>query len=1094
MLRLFAVSLLLASPKPVLPAAALPPDAPVALANAGFERPGDAALPSGWSLDGALPAGARAQRFDGGHDGRFAVELGAEAPASLTLRSEPVSLRVGHAYRLTGWVRTQAARADPLARYPTAVAATLSMASFPFTNHAPALAGTREWTRVETTFIATAAQDRVALHLGRNGGATGRAWFDDVTLAELGDVRELIPLERVRWEGPAFRYDDRGWIYVHVEGAPYARGRQFGRLVGEEIAAYVQKLSIRRDSKDPAHGWGTLRTLADALMLRRYDAEFLDEMKGIADGAAADGAEVHGRKLDLLDVVTINSAIDLDAMEGALPVTPSGISGRTFSAQDELALPDRLHKCSSLTATGPATTDGKPVFFQIFMWDGYTGLHFNVMLDVQPERGHRFVMQTFPGGIHSGTDFYMSDAGLVVGETTVLQTPFDPDGTPQSNRIRKAVQYASTIDELAAILREKNNGMYTNDWTLADVKRNEAAILLLGTKQSKLWRSTDQPAPFGTPGFLWANNNAREAAVRREVAAQPEDAPYDSTFTPANRDLAFRRFYDERKGRIDVESVVRLMASSPINRPHACDGKVTDAAMAEKLVFMAHQGKVTLREKFPAAGSRRMPDLPGAVPHLTYGYATFSPIVIGEQLKAAKAAHAVAKTVPQPLPQTASAVDERYAFERERLWRGSIFPATDADNWLVAGSAAYAQLLRGLPEKADARPEALARALAGLRSRLAYVTSHEPDLAAVEGGVAYDRYGPALVPRIKGVFALHQLRLRAGNEAFFGLMRNFHARHRGQEVTTAQFLAAAAEALGRDVGGDLRPWIERTGLPDPVPTAELAQRGGQWRVKLRVTQPGEPYRLATSVAIDAGGKRHLFAMNSDAAKSAAEFTLSDRPTRVTFDALSDLPVATDRAHAFSSFAEDFGRAVIVYGTGRQLEANHTLALRFQSVLADGFSEVLPPVVQDAEADEPLLASHDLFVLGDPRDNALLARLLPQLPLEAGAGFFRFRGETYADERDGLYLALPSPFAKQRVLHVLLANSALQLHEMTKSYRPALPGWAVFRGEKPEQEGHWPVERFELALSAGPKASSVPSANPVAPVVLTVPVTPAPAGR
>ncbi len=94
------------------------------------------------------------------------------------------------------------------------------------------------------------------------------------------------------------------------------------------------------------------------------------------------------------------------------------------------------------------------------------------------------------------------------------------------------------------------------------------------------------------------------------------------------------------RGRSTCESAVRLMASSPINRPHACDGKVTDAAMAEKLVFMAHQGKVTLREKFPAAGSRRMPDLPGAVPHLTYGYATFSPIVIAEQLKAARAARA----------------------------------------------------------------------------------------------------------------------------------------------------------------------------------------------------------------------------------------------------------------------------------------------------------------------------------------------------------------------------------------------------------------------------------------------------------------------
>jgi hypothetical protein len=1046
-------------------ALAMPADAadrPVAVPNAGFEAPGAAALPSGWSLDGPAPAGAVVRRAEGGRGGAASLELGADAPASLTVRSEPVSLRVGHLYRLSAWVKTRGAAADPLARYPTAVAATVAMTSFPFTNHAPALAGTREWTPVETTFVATAASDRVELQLGRNGTATGRAWFDDVTLAEVGDITEVIPLERVRWEGPAFRYEDRGWIFVHVEGAPYARGRQFGKLVSEEIAAYIQKLSIRRDAKDPAHGWSGLRTLADALMLRRYDPELLEEMKGIADGAAAGGAEVHGRKVDLVDVVTMNSSIDLGQMEDALPVTPSAVTGRTFSSEDELAVPDRLHKCSSLTATGPATASGRPVFFQIFMWDGYTGLHFNVVLDVVPEKGRRFVMQTFPGGIHSGTDFYMNDAGIVIGETTVLQTPFDAEGEPQSSRIRRAIQYGTSIDEVAAILRTKNNGMYTNDWTLADVKTGESAILLLGTAQSRLWRSTDQPAPFGTPGFLWANNNARDAAVRREVAARPEDAPFDSTFTPANRDVAFLRFYEEHKGRIDARGAVELMASSPVNRPHACDGKVTDAEMAEKLVFMAHQGKTTLREKFPAAGSRRMPDLPGAVPHLTYGYATFSPVVIAEQLEAARAARPGAKPGP-PLTTEAEAVADRYAFTRDDLWRGSIFPATDADNWLVAGSAAYWQVLRGLPEKPADRPDALARALGGLRSRLAYVTAREADVAAAKGGVAFDRYAPGLVPRIKGVFALHQLRLASGNEAFLAFMRDFHARHRGREVTSAQFLAAARESLGRDVEADLRPWLDRTGVPAPVPAIDVAPRGKQWRVTVRATQPAEAYRLATSVAVEAGDRRHLFPMTVEGPRGEATFTVPEKPGRVEFDALADFPAATDRRYAFSSFAEDFARTLIVYGTGRQVEANRTLALRFQSVLADAFSEILPPVVQDADADEARLAAHDVFVLGDPRDNALLARLLPSLPVEAGAGFFRFQGATYADERDGLYLALPSPFAPERVLHVVLANSPLQLHEMTKTYRAGTPAWAVFRGEKVEKEGHFRVERFSLAV-------------------------------
>ncbi|MCU0231815.1 MAG: phospholipase B family protein, partial [Acidobacteria bacterium] len=444
------------------------PDRPVALANPGFESAGAGPLPQDWSLAGTLSDRSGARRSGPGRSGAGALELTAESPASLVVASAPVALQIGHVYRLSAWVKTERAVSDPLARYPTAVPAALTMASFPFTNHSPAVGDTRDWTFVETTFVATAAEDRVQLHLGLNGTATGRALFDDVALAEVGDITTVIPLERVRWNGPAYRYDDRGWIVVHVEGAPYARGRQFGALVADEIAAYVTKLSIQRDAKDPAAGWTTLRTLADALMLRRFDPEFLEEMKGIADGAAKAGAEIHGRKPDLLDIVTINAFIDLDQMEDALPVTPNATSGRTFlTAEDELNVPDRTHKCSSLSATGPATADGRIVFFQLFMWAGYTGVHFNVILDVVPEKGHRFVMQTFPGGIHSGTDFYLNDAGILIGETTTLQTPFNQDGTPQSNRVRKAIQYAATIDELVAIMTEKNNGMYTNDWTLA---------------------------------------------------------------------------------------------------------------------------------------------------------------------------------------------------------------------------------------------------------------------------------------------------------------------------------------------------------------------------------------------------------------------------------------------------------------------------------------------------------------------------------------------------------------------------------------------------------------------------------------------------
>jgi hypothetical protein len=83
---------------------------------------------------------------------------------------------------------------------------------------------------------------------------------------------------------------------------------------------------------------------------------------------------------------------------------------------------------------------------------------------------------------------------------------------------------------------------------------------------------------------------------------------------------------------MDAIAGVNVLATTPINRPHACDGKVTTSEMAENLVFFAHSGKVTLREKF-IGENKRIPDLPGAVPRLSLGYSTMSPIFITEKIK-----------------------------------------------------------------------------------------------------------------------------------------------------------------------------------------------------------------------------------------------------------------------------------------------------------------------------------------------------------------------------------------------------------------------------------------------------------------------------
>ena len=1046
--------------------AATAPAAPPSLANGGFEE-ASAAGATGWSLGGTLPPGASVARDASAQNGGAAsLRLSALSPSSLVVSSGEVRLEVGHVYRLSAFVRTEKAYADPTGRYPTPVAAAVTMESFPFTNHSPSAGATRGFTKVETLFVATTAKDRVRIHLGLNGTATGTAWFDDVALEEVTDVRELVPMETVRWQGPGFRYDEKGWIYVHVEGEPYARGFQYGTLLADEIAEYARKLGIQENPKDGPGAWAEMRFFADAVFLRKFDEEYLVEMKGIADGAAKAGAKIDGKPVDFLDVVTMNSSIDLDYVKSALRTTPHPLTGRSFlTAEDEAKIPERAHKCSSFVATGEATKDGRPVFGQIFMWAGYTGVHFNVVADVVPSKGHRLVYQTFPGGIHSGTDYYMNSAGILIGETTVAQTPWNIDGTPMSNRIRKAAQYASSIDDVARILREKNNGMYTNDWPIADVKTGEVAILLLGTKESKLWRSSDKPAPFGTPGFLWANNNPRDPVVKREYGVQPDDAPYDPVFGPWDRDVAFRKWYDATKGRIDANETVKLWASSPINRPHACDGKVTTAEMAERLVFMAHYGKVTLREKFPSAGNRRMPDYPGAVPHLTLGYSVFSPVYIAEKLKEAKAKEAPAADAPKEPALDVSAVAALLSPDKAKLWKGSVFPKTEGTNGLVSGAAAYWRILKALPDDPAKAFASVRDELSSLNARAAYFAAAEGDVAIREAAREYGRRSPYQIPRIKGTFALHQLRLLLGNEKFLAATDAAFTANAGREVTAAELVAALSKGAGRDVAPFLAPWIEEKGFPDPKVEARAEQAGDGWTVTLVVTQAGRPYHLLGSVAIDAGGKRLVRPYEVDGARTELAFAVPEKPARVVFDAGRDVPVPLGNPYALVSFTDDFTKTKVVYGTSRQIEANHTLALRFQTLVADSYSEELPPVVKDSELTDEELASSDLFLLGGPADNAVVARLAGKLPAALSKGSFSFEGKTYARPDDGVYLCVPNPWNPKRVAWVYAANSALQLHQMTRAWALSLPQWAVYRSDEVRAQGWMPVERFVFSRLA-----------------------------
>jgi hypothetical protein len=1026
---------------------------PIPVFNPGFESIEPAGSPAAWTVgrmsEGMTAMADRSVR----RTGEASMKCEASVPGSCAIESSPVRLAVGRLYRLSVWIRTERAIADPMTRYPTGVSATATMASFPFETHATVVGTTRDWTRSEILFFATQATDHVRLHLGLNGNATGKAWFDDVQLEEVEDIAEYIPLETVRWFGPAFRYTDEGWTFVHIEGEPYQRGYQYGYLLSREIAGFIDKLAIRQNGDSPRAGWNELRTLADALMLRKYDKELLEEMKGIADGAAKAGGAYDGHPLSLLDVVTLNSAVDIGQLGSALNETAMPLSGRSFNSdEEEVNAAERLHKCSSFLANGPATRDGRIVFGQLFMWGGYTGVHWDIICDVQPSQGHRLVYETFPGGIHSGADFYINDAGIMIGETTTMQTPFEINGEPQSSRIRRAAQYGTNIDEVVKILTTDNNGLYTNDWLIGDVNKNEIAVLLLGTTKWKLWRSSTGEFPGGTKGFYWSVNNAKDPEVRKEFVPDPSNAPFDLAFNNFNRDLEFYQYYQREKGKIDGVSAVNVLATSPINRPHACDGKVTTAEMASQMMFLAHYGKVTLREKMPEKGGRLMPDLPNVIPHLSLGYSVINPVFVVEKLKGRRPDKTAA---PKP-DLVLSAVKNVYAFDKKGLWINTVYPATEGDNWFISGTATYWNMLNGMSTDLPAALKGMRGSFADMNCRLLYTIAHEGPLVPLKAQRVYDRYNNYFIPRIRGTFALHQLRLALGNERFGEVMNAIHKRFRERPMSTAQFFSLAGEVAGRPVKDLMMPWLERDDLPDVRVSASLSDSG----VNLLVKQSGTFYPFSTTVEVLTEKETVWKLVTVKSANEEIALKVSGTPQKVVFNAGNDIPVKRSEYVTFSNFFDDFSLTTIVYGTGRQIEANHTAALRLQTVVADQFTETFSPLRQDAEMNQEALGKGDLIVLGGAADNGISSLVSEKLGLKLGKNTFIWQGTKYSDPDDGLFVAASNPFNPARNVYLFVSNSALQQYQMTRRYQ-SLPSWAVFKGDQVVERGYHSVPELEV---------------------------------
>jgi len=421
-----------------------------------------------------------------------------------------------------------------------------------------------------------------------------------------------------------YRYNIQGWVYLHIEGEPYERGYQYGYLASAEIVDMINrwgnwghkekfmKVFIKKNRPENYDElsktyWELCKQRGMKFFWDQYPKEYQEEIKGIANGVREKGGAVHGKLVDYKDIFTLNIIEETretfnnpggrgqpfrmmfnmlkGAVKSLLKVTGfEGIGRENYETGN----------CMAFLATGDATSDGGIVFSHSTIFPpNYIPQRANIILDVQPSKGHRFIITVFPGYIWSSEDYYQNDCGILLAETSIWPPvgPWKVRGTTSVGvRARRAIQYSESINDVIDSMLDGNNGLYPADWVMGDTKTGEIASLELGLHSHAITRKKD--------GFLWSCCNAKDEKVRWDLwSIYGFGIPGrflrflpPIKYTPSPADKKFEELGNKYYGGIDVDVVKEIMAAPPIsNLPIDC--KITDSKLVEDMGLWAFMGR-----------------------------------------------------------------------------------------------------------------------------------------------------------------------------------------------------------------------------------------------------------------------------------------------------------------------------------------------------------------------------------------------------------------------------------------------------------------------------------------------------------------------
>ena len=349
------------------------------------------------------------------------------------------------------------------------------------------------------------------------------------------------------------RSDVNGVIKLKLFGTAYEIGYAHGVLLKNEIIEMIKMYEFYMQ-----HQYGRPLTFFIKLacdfflpaVKKRY-REIYKELNGIANGSG----------VPVQYILFINSKLSVDYLytnlSSVLKSSSASIQKKYKNfMSDSVSAPSissRSERCSAFIATGSYTSDGNIVCAHNTNGGFIETQYFNVIIEVHPKTGYSFTMQAAPGYIFSGSDFFVTSAGIVGTETTISSFISYRCRDPVFCRIRKCMQYGDTLDDYADILVANNSGDYACAWLFGNIKTKEIMSIELGLDYHDIRRTKD--------GVFIGSNAPQHPSIRNLECIVDAGKMYgDIRTSPWARHNRLRELVELYRGKINAVTSSKIMS------------------------------------------------------------------------------------------------------------------------------------------------------------------------------------------------------------------------------------------------------------------------------------------------------------------------------------------------------------------------------------------------------------------------------------------------------------------------------------------------------------------------------------------------------